>query len=211
MTGGARMRRTPIAIGIAILGAWELVVRLAGIAPSVLPGPLLVLETLWIDSALLTRALWITLEIALAALLAAAVSGAALAQVLTRARWIERGLTPFAVIALMTPIVAIAPLLIIWIGDGLLSRVAFAWIVAVFPVLAQTLAGLNGTVTLQNNLGDDLVLVAAADLGVLVYSITDPFAPQRIIFDAKIGLDEASGIVIDGAAVLRGLLGGGSN
>ena len=117
MTGGARDRWPPIAIGIGLLVGWELLVRAAGIPPYLLPGPLLVLETLWADAASLARALWITLEITLAALAGAALGGAALAFIVTQARWLERSLMPYAVIAQVTPIVAVAPLLIIWIDN----------------------------------------------------------------------------------------------
>lgn len=144
MTNAARGRRPPIVLGVALLIFWELLARAANIPPDLLPGPLLVLETLWTDAGLLAPALLVTLEITLLALAGAALSGAALAAILSRARWLERGLMPWAVIAQVTPIVALAPLIIIWIDNGFASLVACAWIVAFFPMLTRTLAGLNG-------------------------------------------------------------------
>jgi NitT/TauT family transport system permease protein len=133
----------PLLIGLGFLIAWEIAVRLFEVPPYVLPGPLLILETLWTDSGLLLGSLWITLKITLAALLAAAFGGAGLAFVMSRARWLERSLLPYAIIAQVTPIVAIAPLIIIWIDSAFAALVVCAWIVAFFPVLANTMTGLK--------------------------------------------------------------------
>jgi NitT/TauT family transport system permease protein len=133
----------PILIGLVFLIFWEVAVRLFDVPPYVLPGPLLILETLWIDTGLLMGSLWITLKITLAALLAAALGGAGLAFVMSRAPWLERSLLPYAIIAQVTPIVAIAPLIIIWIDNDFAALVVCVWIVAFFPVLANTMAGLK--------------------------------------------------------------------
>jgi NitT/TauT family transport system permease protein len=137
----------PILIGLAFLIFWEIGVHLFDVPPYVLPGPLLILETLWIDAGLLLGSLWITLEITLVALLAAALGGAGLAFVMSRASWLERSLLPYAIIAQVTPIVAIAPLIIIWIDSAFAALVVCAWIVAFFPVLANTMAGLKSADT----------------------------------------------------------------
>ncbi|MDA0651975.1 MAG: ABC transporter permease subunit, partial [Proteobacteria bacterium] len=133
----------PILIGLGFLIFWEVAVRLFDVPPYVLPGPLLILATLWTDTGLLMGSLWITLKITLAALLAGALGGAGLAFVMSRARWLERSLLPYAIVAQVTPIVAIAPLIIIWIDNDFAALVVCAWIVAFFPVLANTMAGLK--------------------------------------------------------------------
>ncbi len=137
----------PILAGLGFLIFWEIGVDLFDVPPYVLPGPLLILETLWTDAGLLMGSLWITLAITLPALLAAALGGAGLALVLSCARWLERSLWPYAIIAPVTPIVAIAPLIIIWIDSTFAALVVCAWIVAVFPVLANTMAGLKSADT----------------------------------------------------------------
>ena len=89
------------------------------------------------------RRCWITLRITFAALIAAVTVGVALAVLFTQSKWLEKSLFPYAVILQVTPIVAIAPLIIIWVGDINLSLLICAWIVAFFPILSNTILGLN--------------------------------------------------------------------
>src|SRR5205807_10414556 len=110
---------------------------------SILPGPLLVAATLWSDGASLVAWLLITLRITLAALAAAALVGGALAILFARSRLLEISLFPYAVILQVTPIVAIAPLIIIWVQNTFLALLLCAWIVAFFPVVSNTTLGLN--------------------------------------------------------------------
>jgi NitT/TauT family transport system permease protein len=136
-------RLAPYLLGVAVLAAWEAVVRLATIPPYVLPGPLLVAQTLWSDGASLLASLWVTLRITALALIAAAIGGTALAVVMAQSRLVERSLFPYAVILQVTPVVAIAPLIIIWANDTTLALVLCAWIVAFFPIVSNTMTGLN--------------------------------------------------------------------
>ena len=69
--------------------------------------------------------------------------GVALAIVFTQSKWLEKSLFPYAVILQVTPVVSIAPLIIIWVGDINLSLLICAWIVAFFPILSNTILGLN--------------------------------------------------------------------
>jgi NitT/TauT family transport system permease protein len=133
----------PLLVGLAFLAVWEVAVRALAVPHYILPGPVLILDAVWTDRALLLASLGVTLRITLAALLAAAAGGAGLAFALTRARWLERSLLPYAVVAQVTPVVAIAPLIIIWIDDAFAALVVCAWIVAFFPVLANTMTGLK--------------------------------------------------------------------
>lgn len=133
----------PIAVGILVLGLWEFAVRWNGVPSYVLPGPVLVGQTLIADWATLSGSLWITLRITFLALAAAVVVGVALAVLFTQSKWLEMALLPYAVILQVTPIVAIAPLIIIWAGDIDLSLLICAWIVAFFPILSNTILGLN--------------------------------------------------------------------
>ncbi len=201
MTGAARDHWPPILIGVALLIFWELLVRAANIPPYVLPGPLLVLETLWIDAALLLRSLRITLEITLAALAAAALGGAVLAFIMTRARWLERSLMPWAVIAQVTPVVAIAPLIIIWIDNAFLSLVVCAWIVAFFPVLANTLAGLKGA---DRNLRDLFRLYGASRWQTQRWLEAPSALPHFLA-----GLRISGGLALIGAVVAEFVAGSG--
>ncbi len=134
----------PLAVGVLFLIGWETLVRLERLPPYVLPGPLLVAETLWRDGPSLLGSLLVTLRITLAALAAAILVGGALAILFAQSRLLEISLFPYAVILQVTPIVAIAPLIIIWLRDQVfLSLLVCAWIVAFFPIVANTTLGLN--------------------------------------------------------------------
>ena len=136
----------PIAIGAVFLGAWEAAVRLYDVPPYILPGPWLILRALIDGWGSLFHSLLITLQVTLSAFLLAAIGGGALAILFTRSRWIELSLYPYAVILQVTPIVAIAPLIIIWVKDDTyLALLICAWIVAFFPVLSNATLGLSST------------------------------------------------------------------
>jgi NitT/TauT family transport system permease protein len=134
----------PVVLGIFALTAWELIVRAKGIIPQVLPGPLAIGTTLFNEWPSLATSLWVTLSIALSALAAAVILGVALAIIFSQSRWMEMALFPYAIILQVTPIVAIAPLIIIWTNNNVaLSLLICAWLVAFFPILSNTILGLN--------------------------------------------------------------------
>ena len=134
-------RALRIALPIIVLGlgvaAWEAVVRIESIPPYVLPSPQLVGQTLMTDRDLLFQSLLVTLRTTIEGFLLAAVGGIGLAVLFNQSRLVEYSLYPYAVILQVTPIVAIAPLLLIYLPQQL-AVLACAWIVAFFPVLANT-------------------------------------------------------------------------
>jgi NitT/TauT family transport system permease protein len=136
-----------LALGIL---AWHLVVAINGIPPYVLPGPALVAHTLMTDWPVLSASLLVTLLTTLQGLALAAAGGIALAILFNQSRLVEYSLYPYAVILQVTPIVAIAPLLLIYLPQQA-AVLACAWIVAFFPVLANTTLGLN---SVDRNLAD---------------------------------------------------------
>ena len=133
----------PLVVGAVLLALWEMVVRVEGIPPYILPGPLLIAATLWTDGPSLLGSLLVTLRITLAALAAAAILGGGIAMLFSLSRILAISLFPYAVILQVTPIVAIAPLIIIWVREPFLALLVCAWIVAFFPVVANTTVGLN--------------------------------------------------------------------
>lgn len=141
--GAVERALPPIVIGGAILAVWELVVRLNQVPSYILPGPLLILTTLVRDWGTLYPSLLVTLAITGAALLVATVAGVAIAILFTQSKLIELSLFPYAVILQVTPVVAIAPLIIIWVKNIPLALLICAWIVAFFPILSNTILGLN--------------------------------------------------------------------
>ncbi len=142
MTGARADWLPPLSIGIAVLVVWETLTRLLNVPHYVLPGPLLIAETFWKDAPLLLGSLRVTLRITVIALALAALGGALMAFVMSWARWLERSLLPYAIVAQVTPVVAIAPLIIVWLDDDA-ALILCAWIVAFFPVLANTMTGLK--------------------------------------------------------------------
>ena len=104
---------------------------------------------------------WITMSISFAALTVAVVLGVSLAVMFASSKWIERSFFPYAVVLQVTPIVAIAPLIIIWVNDVKLSLLICAWIVAFFPILSNTTVGLNSA---DRNLVDLFRLYRASAL-----------------------------------------------
>jgi NitT/TauT family transport system permease protein len=144
MSAGSLLGRViPALAGLGFLGAWEALVRVYAVPAYVLPGPLAIAGALGEDWPLLAASLVTTLRIALLALLAAVTLGGLLAILFAQSRIVERALFPYAVVLQVTPIVAIAPLILIWVDDVTLSLLICAWIVAFFPVLSNTVLGLN--------------------------------------------------------------------
>ena len=133
----------PIAIGLLVLALWEAVVRINQIPPYVLPAPSAIGRSLWTDGPSLLSSLLVTLRITLAALAAAALFGGAIALLFSRSRLLEISLFPYAVILQVTPVVAIAPLIIIWVKEPFLALLVCALIVAFFPIVSNTTVGLN--------------------------------------------------------------------
>src|SRR5258708_38322124 len=133
----------PIAIGVLFLAAWEGVVRFRGIPPYILPTPSAVAQSLWVDGPSLFGSLLVTLRITLAALAAAAFFGGAIALLFSRSRILELSLFPHAVIPQVTPIVAIAPPILIWVGEPFLALLVCAWFVPFFPIGSNTTVGLH--------------------------------------------------------------------
>jgi NitT/TauT family transport system permease protein len=135
----------PVLFGLAMLGLWEAYVRINDVPVYLLPGPVLIAKTLYADFGSLWPSLLVTLKITLQAFLISAVGGLLLGLLFTTSRWVERTLFPYAVILQVTPVVAIAPLIIIWSKDTQLALLICAWLVAFFPVVSNTAVGLNST------------------------------------------------------------------
>jgi NitT/TauT family transport system permease protein len=193
----------PTAIAFLFLGAWEAVVRVNGIPHYILPGPLLVGQTLLKDWGTLSTSLLITLKITFMALSVAAVLGLALAVLFAQSRIIEMSLFPFAVILQVTPIVAIAPLIIIWVNDVTLSLLICAWIVAFFPILSNTTVGLNSA---DHNLIDLFRLYRASRWQVLVRLLLPSALPYFLA-----GLRISGGLALIGAIVAEFVAGTGGS
>ena len=144
---GAVARRwryaAPVIVAAAMLALWQAWTVFYDVPAYLVPSPLLVAQTLVADRALLFASLGVTVSIALYALAIAVALGVAISLVFVQSRWIETAFTPYVVLLQVTPIVAIAPLIIIWVQDTRTALVLCAVVVAIFPIVSNTTLGLR--------------------------------------------------------------------
>jgi NitT/TauT family transport system permease protein len=135
----------PALVAIGVLGFWEWAVAAFEVSKFVLPAPSAIAMALQENAASLMASAWVTLRITLQAFLIALALGVVLAVVFSQSRMIERALYPYAITLQVTPIVAIAPLILIWVGldNAEQAVLILAIIVAFFPILANTTLGLK--------------------------------------------------------------------
>ena len=133
----------PALVALIALALWQALVVAYDVPAYLVPSPLTVARTLVADRVLLAQSLAVTLSIALVALAIAVVLGTLIALVFVQSRWIEMSLFPYAVLLQVTPIVAIAPLIIIWVDDTRVALVLCAVVVAIFPIISNTTLGLR--------------------------------------------------------------------
>lgn len=177
------LRQLPsVLLLIGIFCAWEATVRLAHIPPFVLPAPSVIFETLIADRATLFQALGVTLGTTLAALLFATAGGLLLAILFSQWRWLERALLPIAVTLQVTPIIAIGPLLLIYLSPKAAVLVC-AFLAAFFPILANAALGFASA---DRNLTDLFSLYGASRWQTLL-KLKLPTALPSILAGLRIG------------------------
>ena len=194
----------PAIVALAAAIIWEAAVRIYDIQPYVLPGPVAIVRTLVSDWSVLFQSLLTTLTTTLEGFIAAVVGGIALALLFNSSKLIEYSLFPYAVILQVTPVIAIAPLLLIYLPQEA-AVVVCAWIVAFFPVLSNTTLGLN---SVDRNLAGLFQLYGASRMQTLRY-LKLPAALPYILG----GLRIAGGLSLIGAVVAEiaaGTAGAGS-
>ena len=182
----------PILVFCVALGLWEFVVWRNAIPPYVLPSPSLIGRTLVADWGTLSGSMMVTLGTTFEALIAAVAGGVALALLFAQWRWVERSFFPFAVILQVTPIVAIAPLLLVYLEPGTAVLVC-AFVVAFFPILSNTALGLAAT---DHNLVDLFELYHASRFQQLMLLRLPAALPYFLG-----GLRIAGGLALIGAIV----------
>jgi NitT/TauT family transport system permease protein len=133
----------PGLVGALFLACWQGIVTRLDLPPYLMPSPLLMVKTLFADWSLLGAALLVTVRITLLAFLLATATGVLVSFLFVQSRLIEMAFFPFAVLLQVTPIVAVAPLVIIWVKDPVTAMVICAALVALFPVIANTTLGLR--------------------------------------------------------------------
>ncbi|MFT4194773.1 MAG: ABC transporter permease [Ottowia sp.] len=133
----------PLLVGVLLLALWQGAVVGLELPPYLVPSPVLMMQTLATDFAPLMLSLWVTLKITVLAFAAATLAGVLISFLFVQSKAIETALFPYAVLLQVTPIVAVAPLIIIWFKDPTLSMVICAALVALFPIISNTTLGLR--------------------------------------------------------------------
>ncbi len=136
------MKWAPALFGLLALALWEAAVRIGDVPVYILPGPIAVASAFVADPVGLLQSLASTLFVTFAALLVAAVLGVAMAVGMSASRLAQAAIQPWAVALQVTPLPAIAPLIIIWVGEPFAALVVCATIIAFFPLFANTATGL---------------------------------------------------------------------
>ena len=185
----------PLILGIAVIIAWEAVVAAYRIPRFVLPAPSAIGQALLADWPSLMSSLWTTLRITMLAFLLALFTGVALAVLFSQSRLVELALYPYAVILQVTPVVAIAPLIVIWVGFEHinLALLILAWIVAFFPILSSTTLGLR---SVDHHL-IDLFRLHGASNGQILWRLKLPFALPYLLN----GMKTSGGLALIGTVV----------
>jgi NitT/TauT family transport system permease protein len=191
----------PFLVGALLLAIWQVAIDFTEVPSYILPSPLAIVTTLFTDFTTLLPSLLATLKITLLAFLGAAAIGLAFGLLLGWARWLERSLFPYAVIMQVTPIVAIAPLIIIWVKNTTAALFICAWLVAFFPVVSNTVVGLNST---DSNLRDLYKLYGASKMQTLFWLKLPSALPYYLA-----GLRISGGLALIGAVVAEFVAGTG--
>ncbi|HYC04432.1 MAG TPA: ABC transporter permease [Azospirillaceae bacterium] len=194
----------PVLVAMLALGLWEGLVRAWAVPVFVLPPPSGVAVALVEDWGTLGPSLWQTLSVTLKAFLLAVAGGVALAVLFSRSRWLSAALFPYAVVLQVTPVVAIAPLVIIWVGYERVetAQLILAWIVAFFPILSNMALGLAST---DPNLRD-LFRLYGASSGQSLWRLQLPTALPHLLAGMKI----SGGLALIGAVVAEFVAGSGT-
>jgi NitT/TauT family transport system permease protein len=193
----------PIAVAALVLVAWQVLTDAYDVPSYLVPSPAVVARTLVADHRLLLRSLAVTLGIALAALALAIVLGTLTALLFVQSRVIEMSLFPYAVLLQVTPVVSIAPLIIIWVHDTWLALVVCAVVVAIFPIISNTTLGLR---SVDRGLLDLFRLYRASRWQVLT-RLRVPSALPYFFGGVRI----ASGLALIGAVVAEFVAGTGGS
>ncbi len=187
------LKLLPFIVFGAALAGWEAIVRINNIPQYILPAPTLVMVTLWDNLGSLMESWWFTMKGTFGALFLAVTGGVILATLFALNKWVEASLFPFAIVLQVTPIVAIAPLILIFIDSTMAALLLCAWIVAFFPILSNTVIGLRSA---DHNLRDLFSLYRASPWQTLRHLLIPSAMPYFIA-----GLKIAGGLSLIGAVV----------
>lgn len=189
----------PSLVLLFMIGGWQAYVTIAEVPHYILPSPLLIGQTLINDWGLLWPAMAVTGRLTMLALLFAIIGGLAMAIAFTQSKWVELAMFPYAVVLQVTPVVAIAPLLQIYVDSAFVAALLCAWLVAFFPILSNSIIGLKSA---DHNLQDLFKIYGANKWQQLRYLAL----PSALPFFLG-GLKIAGGLALIGAVVAEFVIG----
>jgi len=195
----------PLALGVAVLAGWQIAVRTLQVSVYLLPAPSDIAVAFIENFPSLMAALWATLSVTIAAFALALIGGVGLAILFSRSRAVEDALYPYAVVLQVTPVVALAPLILIWVGyDRIeLALILIAFLVSFFPILSNTTQGLKSA---DHNLIFLFYLYGAKRRHIL-WRLQLPSALPYLLGAMKI----AGGLALIGAVVAEFVAGSGTS
>lgn len=183
----------PILFFALVVGLWEVLVAALEIPPFLLPGPSRVARAVWAHLPALGHATRLTAGAALGGFTLSFAAGFCIAVVFSQSRLVERSLYPYAIFLQTVPIVAVAPLIVLWIGHGLWGVIAVSFIISLFPIIANTTAGLS---SVDADLLDLFALNSATRWQVLA-KLRIPHAVPHMLTGARV----SCGLSVIGAIV----------
>ena len=189
----------PSLVLLFMVGGWQAYVTIAEVPHYILPSPLLIGQTLINDWGLLWPAMAVTGRLTMLALLFAIIGGLSMAIAFTQSKWVELAMFPYAVVLQVTPVVAIAPLLQIYVDSAFVAALLCAWLVAFFPILSNSIIGLKSA---DHNLQDLFKIYGATKWQKLRYLAL----PSALPFFLG-GLKIAGGLALIGAVVAEFVIG----
>jgi NitT/TauT family transport system permease protein len=191
----------PLIPFVAITATMEFLVREGFIRSFLWPAPSAVFLAIWNNGSELSQAMLKTSAAALIGFTLSTVTGIAAAVLLSSSRWVQKAFYPYAVFFQTVPVIAIAPLLVIWFGYGMQTVIASAFVVSIFPVIANTLSGILSTDPALR----DLFRLYGATPSMTLFKLRFPAALPQIFT----GLRVAAGLAVIGAIVGEFIGGGG--
>nr|WP_238327449.1 ABC transporter permease [Paenibacillus gorillae] len=177
----------PLVVFVLFIGGWELIVRLYGIASYILPKPSDIVSAAAHNSSNLIASVSTTIIEALIGFAISVVLGIGVAILLALSKTVEKSVYPYAIILQTIPVVAIAPIIVIWFGAGINAIVIISFLISFFPILSNTLIGLNST---DQNMKNLFYLYNASKLQT-IWKLRFPAALPYIMAGLKISCSSA--------------------
>ncbi|MEZ6115834.1 MAG: ABC transporter permease [Pirellulaceae bacterium] len=183
----------PLLAAVALVTLWDLAVRLGDIRPYLVPSPSVVAATLWSERSVLGTGFWLTSQAAICGLLGGTFLGTIIGVVFAQSIAVRRAFYPYAIFLQTVPIVAIAPLLVLWLGQGIQSVIAVAFVLSLFPIVTNVTVGMT---SIPSSLLD-LFTMYGANRWQRFYKLQFPFALAHLVTGVRI----SSGMAVIGAIV----------